>query len=103
MKSIEEEYPDYDWEKDYDPLRDSCKILQILGIIAIIGSFIGAFLLVASIGSVIAFLLALQGIILGLMIYAIAGGLIVLADIARDVNYASNIAMIMEEKSRTES
>lgn len=100
MKSIEEEYPDYDWEMEYEPLRDACHILQFIGIISPIVAIVAAFFLITPFSPVFAGLYFVGGVIWGLMTYAVAGGIVVLCDIAQDVNYSVIIAMITEKKAR---
>ena len=99
---VEDAYPDYDWGGVSQSLSDACKVLQIIGIVSAIGAVIGGVLIVGTLGPLTAVLAAVGGVAGGLLVYVVAGGVLVLTEIAVDVRYSANIAQIHEEKTRKE-
>jgi len=101
MKSIEEEYPDYSWGEDHATLEGTCKGLQVIGNVSAAAAIIGGVvLLFQGVSPVLAILIALGGVAGGLMVYVIGGGVLLLSEMATNIDYSTNIAMIAEEKAR---
>ena len=99
MKSIEEVYPDYDWGEVNQDLVAACKALQIFGIVSVVTALAGGVLLLGS-SPVTAILTFIGGVAGGLLVFVVARAALLLAGIAVDIRYSSNVALILEENTR---